>query len=335
MTGISRSNTQLDEDCKTQVFSVSESLGTISGSNSFNPTQYEINPGSATMFPVLSREAAQWEKYRFRKLEFEYRTSINEFATNAYGRVILGVDYDATDPPPNSQQQAENSRPVGAQVPYVNFRVRCKPADMHDITKWKFVRPGAVPGDADVRLFDVGTLNVCTQGNVNSNTIGELWVHAEGDFKNQVSEALGQPPQNFRIAQFQDNAFTHPVSATPFTLPMPQQVANPLGITNAAGLFTLPVGNYLIRFDALVSASGAISNSNTGLYVGGVLLGPGPSPNAPSFVISTPGTGTNLTYGQSEFVQISNPAQQQVTLIGDTTATGTITHIGTIIFQAV
>jgi len=143
-----------------QPFNGSESLGRFNGSLNFTETQFAINPGQAVTFPWLSQEAKLWEKYEFDKLEFEFRTTINEFSANAFGRVILGVDYDASDPPPSSRSQAEISRPVTAQAPYFNQRLVLRKEDMHDTVRKHYVRPGNLPGSADIKMYDVGVLNL-------------------------------------------------------------------------------------------------------------------------------------------------------------------------------
>jgi len=333
MTGISRSNAQFEMDVKEQTFSVSESLGAVYGSQVFAALQYPINPGQAITFPVLSADALHWEKYRFRKLEFEFRTTINEFATNAYGRVVLSVDYDATDPPPVNLTQAENSRPVSAQVPYTNFVVGLKPSDMHDVMRWKYVRSGSVPGNADIRLYDIGNLNLCAVGNINSNQVGELWVHADGEFKNQVIESTSVPPTNYTVTSFYDNTNIVVTSGVPVTFQLAAMRANGIGVNITAGTMTLPVGNYVATYWANISTTGTITTSELQLVVGGSPVGVGVlGANGAEFF-----QATGLSYvspSASAFFEITNPSTP-VLLQGDVTFTGTCVGSASIIFALV
>lgn len=67
------------------------SFAPVSGTTAFN--QY-INPGNSDMFPGLSIEAARYEKFRIRKLRFEFVTN----STTANGGVVaMAIDYDSLD----------------------------------------------------------------------------------------------------------------------------------------------------------------------------------------------------------------------------------------------
>jgi hypothetical protein len=255
-----------------QPFVGSESLGRFNGSIGFTETQFPINPGQAGTFPWLSQEAKLWEKYEFDKLEFEFRTTINEFSANALGRVILGVDFDASDPAPSNRSQAEISRPVTAQAPYYNQRLVLRKEDMGEVCKYHYVRPGVLPGQSDIKFYDVGVLNFGTDGNINANEVGELWVHYAGTFKNQILESTTTAPSNFSVAQFSQSgaAITSGVSTN---LPLATQDANGIQAVNTAGSIVLPPGNYLadvvVRLDAATNLSlSAVTFRKNGAGVG-------------------------------------------------------------------
>jgi len=253
--GISNVQGQRTDIPLKQPFVGSESLGRFNGSVAFAETQFPINPGQAGTFPWLSQEAKLWEKYEFDKLEFEFRTTINEFSTNALGRIILGVDYDASDPAPSTRSQAEISRPVTAQAPYFNQRLILRKEDMGEVCKYHFVRPGSLPGQSDIKFYDVGVLNFGTDGNVNTNEVGELWVHYSGHFKNQILESVTTAPTNFSVAQFQTADSPALTSSVAFVLPLSTAQFNGLGVVNTAGSLVLPAGNYIVDATDQVSAA--------------------------------------------------------------------------------
>jgi hypothetical protein len=237
-----------------QSFAGSESLGRFNGSATFTETQFPINPGQAGTFPWLSQEAKLWEKYEFDSLRFEFRTTINEFSANALGRVILGVDFDAADPPPSSRSQAEISRPVTAQAPYFNQVLTLRKQDMCDTNRRHYVRPGILPGGSDIKTYDVGNLNFGTDGNVNANEVGEIWVHYTGKFYVQVLESVLTAPNNNQVAEF-SNGSQVGVSGAPQTLQLATQLANGIGAVNTAGSILLPAGNYLVDFISVATAA--------------------------------------------------------------------------------
>lgn len=275
MRGISNVHGQrLDIPLK-QPFYGSESLGRFNGSVAFTEIQLPINPGQAGVFPWLSQEAKLWEKYQFDKLEFEFRTTINEFSANALGRVILGVDFDASDPAPSTRSQAEISRPVTAQAPYFNQRLVLRKEDMDDVCGYHFVRPGSLPGQSDIKFYDVGVLNFGTDGNVNANEVGELWVHYAGTFKNQVLESTTAGPTNFSQSSFRDAAPVALTSTLTKISPLATADINGLGIVNAAGVFTVPPGNYLVSY--MNQSTAATNMTAYQMAASGSLVNPAPS----------------------------------------------------------
>jgi hypothetical protein len=245
-------NTQIPLE---QSFAGSESRGRFNGSATFTETQFPINPGQAGTFPWLSQEAKLWEKYEFDSLKFEFRTTINEFSTNALGRVILGVDFDAADPPPSTRSEAEISRPVTAQAPYFNQMLTLRKQDMSDTVKRHYVRPGNLPGGSDIKMYDVGNLNFGTDGNVNANEVGELWVHYTGKFFVQVLEATITPPNNNQVVLLQQVAPLSLSTGVNTVIPFDTEIANGLAAVNSAGSIVLPEGNYVIDAQATYTTS--------------------------------------------------------------------------------
>lgn len=257
----------------TQSFAGSESLGRFNGSVAFTETQFPVNPGQAGTFPWLSKEAILWEKYEFDKLEFEFRTTINEFSANALGRVILGFDFDASDPPPASRSQAEISRPVTAQAPYFNQRLQIRKQDMSDVCKKHYVRAGNLPGSSDIKMYDVGVLNFGTDGNVNANEVGELWVHYSGTFHVQILDSVTTPPTNFSAAMFQSSGAESMATGVAFQPLIATAVTNGLGAVNTAGSIVLPAGNYMFSCQATETYSTDVQSVDLQIRKNGVLIG--------------------------------------------------------------
>lgn len=312
-------NTQIPLE---QPFAGSESLGRFNGSATFTETQFPINPGQAGTFLWLSQEAKLWEKYEFDSLQFEFRTTINEFSSNALGRVILGVDFDASDPPPSSRSQAEISRPVTAQAPYFNQKLTLRKQDMCDTMKRRYVRPGNLPGGSDIKMYDVGNLNFGTDGNINSNEVGELWVHYSGRFFDQVLESVTTPPINYQVALFQSNGLEAQVSGVPKTLALATAVANGIGAVNTAGSIVLPEGNYLVDYVNSMQAATNGTSFSVALDVngGGVVSS---TFAAASTALVTAYTGSGSWWYQSN-------GTSALTLVSNITGTGAVSATGTL-----
>jgi hypothetical protein len=144
----------------------------VPGSVAFSATQNSINPGLPGLFPWLSGVAQRFESYVFEALKFDYET---ESATSATGTALLALDYDASDAAPTTKTQAMAYRSSVRSPAWSNCQLTSLKEDLAK-QKSYFVRRGAVPANADVKLYDVGNLNVCTIGQANANTIGELYV---------------------------------------------------------------------------------------------------------------------------------------------------------------
>jgi len=145
----------------------------VSPNNGFNDTSFSIQPGNSIMFPWLSTIAENYESYRFHSLSFEYETMC---ATSQAGKLVMAVDFDASDAPPiNKTQLMADHNAVSSAV----WQECCYKASKEDLNKFgpqKFVRTGNVAA-TDIKTYDIGNLQVATQGAGGSSvTVGELYV---------------------------------------------------------------------------------------------------------------------------------------------------------------
>jgi hypothetical protein len=234
---------------------------TVANQPNFNNTAYAINPGQATTFPWLSLQAKQWEKYQFKMLEFYFKREVSEFATaGSAGKVIMSVDFDAADSPPGTKQQMEDTIPHVDGMPCENITMRLPPAQMHPMNSIsKYVRPGGLPGNSDIKTYDVGNLNVATQGITQNVEVGELRVRYICVFSVPVLESTNSFPQNNQIALFQSTVADAEAltTATQHQALLVHSKFNGLQIVNTAGSFVPPSGNYLVSGLFNIAASGS------------------------------------------------------------------------------
>jgi hypothetical protein len=154
---------------------------TTSASGAYKLDRLQINPGILDSFPWLSQIAANYESYRFAKLEFKFKTSM---PTTASGFVMYTPDSDPTEQSPTEkkiQLQMEHTKrcPVwndmSLPIPVSRFLDRYKEY---------YVRDGPVnnQGVVDLKLYDACSLYISTEqvtlpGVFNTPVdIGELWV---------------------------------------------------------------------------------------------------------------------------------------------------------------
>lgn len=153
----------------------------IKSSSDFNVTSFPLNPGLPTTFPWLSGVAAQYEKYEFLGLIFEFVTTSSAIAANspALGSVSMATNYDARDPTFVSKQQIESYEFSISGSPCRNLvhMIECGKGSM--AREGNYIRTpvmnSTVEG-AGIQLYDVGNFQIATQGMSQEYTIGELYV---------------------------------------------------------------------------------------------------------------------------------------------------------------
>jgi hypothetical protein len=163
-----------------------EFLSDVVGSVGFTNTTYNINPGLVRTFPWLSLIAADFEEYDLEGLVFEYRptsgTAVSA-TSSALGVVILATDYDAIDPAFTTKQQMESYEYANSTVPFSGCIHPVECLKKLNVLGSQYVRTGAVPTDADIRLYDLGLFQIATAGMQSVYTVGELWVSYDAVFR--------------------------------------------------------------------------------------------------------------------------------------------------------
>jgi len=296
----------------------------VSNTAAYTNVAYPINPGQAVMFPWLNKEAQLYEKYMFTQLSFSFLTETNEFQAVAVGKVILAVDYDASDAPPASKIQVEDSEPNKTCAPYQNMILTCRPSDINGSIGWHYVRPAGLPGATDIKTYDCGNLNVGVSANGGNGTkIGELWVKYRGVFKDRVLESITTAPANNSVSYLTSAAGGEtPVSTANYQLLLANALnINGLGIVNTAGSMVPPAGNYLVDSCALCDSTLAITSFTTALEKNGAII-PGDDTNFTvdlgAAAVCTEITGTNSNYvtanGTDAFTLVMNMTSAGVLL---------------------
>lgn len=176
-----------------------EYVGDIAGTVSFTNRNFPINPGLNGTFPWLSQVAAAFEQYRFRGMIWEFKSTSADSVINAQpnvgmGTVVMATQYNSLDPGFTNKIEMENYEYANSSKPAVSFIHPVECALNQTPNTPLYVRTGAIPADADERLYDMGNFNVATSGlAADGGVIGELWVTFEIELfkpKFQFNEAL-------------------------------------------------------------------------------------------------------------------------------------------------
>lgn len=148
-----------------------------------------ISPSNPLLFPWLSGISKNYESYKFEQLSFQYQPACS---STLPGLVMMGVDYDAADPPPTSKAQLqsyEDSVKVNSWMECVHVSKK------RNLQKYpNYFTDFTVSQDVSVpsanRQNYVGTLTVATIGQGSKPIIGELYV----DYTIRLeTPQLGQP----------------------------------------------------------------------------------------------------------------------------------------------
>lgn len=165
-----------------------EYIADITASTTFVNRTYDINPGLSGSFPYLSQIAKAFELYRMRGLVYEFKSMssdsvLSSGASTALGTVALATQYNSLSAPFTNLIALENHEFSNACKPSCDMLhpVECKKS-LVSVSEL-YTRTGSVPDNADIRLYDLGQLNVATSGMQNAvGVIGQLWCTYEIEF---------------------------------------------------------------------------------------------------------------------------------------------------------
>jgi hypothetical protein len=238
-----------------------EYIGEVTGASTaanFQTTAYSVNIGQSATFPWGAGVVKNnFEKYQFDYIRFYYKRESSEFATAATtGKVMLSFDSDASDPPPSSKQQVEDTDPHADGMPCENIQLDIPAQMLRRMNDGFYIRPAGLPGANDIKTYDVGNLYVSTQGlGANSATVGELHVRYRVRVFFPILENQAGAPANNSVALFQTTTTEPITTATPTNLLLATATTNGLGVVNTSGSLALPVGNYLVDCGVVVNDS--------------------------------------------------------------------------------
>jgi hypothetical protein len=213
-----------------------------SGSGAFQLTSIPVNPGFATTFPWLQALANNFESYKFHRLVFHFRT---EASSATVGKVILVVDFDASDTAPVNKAGLLANRVKGDGAPWQTFAVRCDSQDLNKFGPQRFVRSTALAANLDIKTYDVANLYIATQGFATTATPGEVWVEYDVEL---MTPDINTSLESEKIVGSTAISSTSPFGTAPIVTGVP--VATPSGqnITFADG------GQFLV--DLLLTGTG-------------------------------------------------------------------------------
>lgn len=164
-----------------------EFLTDVPSSISFSSVTYPLNPGIDGSFPWLARVAQNFEEWLPRGIVVEYRTTSSDTllaANPALGSVIIATQYNSVNPDFTNKQQMENYEGAISCKPSVSMIHQVETKRSQTQQDEFYIRTAAPPANADLRLYDLGKVQVATVGSqANGNIIGEIWISYEVELR--------------------------------------------------------------------------------------------------------------------------------------------------------
>lgn len=218
-----------------------------------------LNPGLAASFPWLSNEAQGWESYRFNRLRFIW---VPSSGTAVAGNIIMGPDYDASDPAPLAETFLSSYTDCEEANVWSRFAADLEPALLNSTTRSRYVRSGPIPAGTDIKLYDAGNFFVASTDDAAANA-GKLWVEYDITLFNPQTPGGGFPASTTASGQ------TALTAAAPFgTDPI---IRGNIGMSIAGSLLTIQgalVGTVIcITAHAAGTVMTAFSNTAVGATV--------------------------------------------------------------------
>jgi len=174
--------------------------------SSFQVVAYSLNPGLPSLLPWGSGIADNYEEYEIMGMVVCYRpTSGNATGANTtLGEVLIATNYNAGAPNFANAQQMLNSEYATQTKPSDSafHMIECEP-HKNPVSEL-YVRTGSVPTGEDVKTYDLGKLQVATQGcQTNSQQLGEIWITYDIAFYKPVLGGIGSgnsiPTDHFQL----------------------------------------------------------------------------------------------------------------------------------------
>lgn len=248
-----------------------ERIAPVLGSVAFQATSIAINPALPAVFPWVALHATLYDKYRFKKLVFRFKTTRG---SNSPGNMILSFDSDVMDPVATSALEMSQSAKY-ADGPVWSMLTLSVPCDK----EWRFTRSGVV-ANTDQKTYDLGRLTVATEGCADALAHGYIEVDYILEVKHKQSLLAGGVSQftNRTVLEaFNINSATISTTPTPLVFP---SVSNPLNaVAQGAGGYLLKAGSYLVNAFINDGIPGGATQAILELLVGGVKIATGSTGN--------------------------------------------------------
>lgn len=174
-------------DQRELVFSVS----TQPTSDSFSVVSFAVNPGLSSLFPILSRNAQCYTRYKMR-FNIEFVSSVGTAAT---GNILIAIDRNRSEGPPVSVNRMMSyagavQSNIWSTACYPTNRSMIRPSEKMLYTRYGSILPGE-----DINLYDmcnvfIGLTGVDSTAFPAGTSIGQIYITYQCKFYDQRVEDI-------------------------------------------------------------------------------------------------------------------------------------------------
>jgi len=288
----------------TVVVTKREFIGLVTSSSAYSITNsYYVNPANKELFPWLSEQATQYEKYKFRRISFEFVAST---PTTTPGQLMMIPVYDSKTRPPDSESMALQYEDSQSCNVFMNCSCALKPARLN---RPLYIRNSIQAGD--IRTSDVAEMFIAIAGTTDTGSrLGQLWIDYEVELISPIVMPLVPSCSNISVLELANNLssfYAAPANGTTYVLALDTdnfvfthdglQLSKYINVNN--GEWDLPRSTILYTFEAFLS-------NNTGAA--------GSTATVKCDVQFNVGTSVNWnTTGKAYFQQAATTASQSTT----------------------
>lgn len=136
-----------------------------------------INPGLSETFPLASKFAQYYEEYEMVQMIVKFRSVLTEGNTSAAGTVMIATSYNPSSAAFSDKRSVENSgsSASGKVTDVIIAGIECDPRK-NAMGATLYTRYSALPPGADAQSYDMGFIQICTQGAPVGLVLGEIWI---------------------------------------------------------------------------------------------------------------------------------------------------------------
>ena len=217
-----------------------------------------INPGIATAVPWLSQHAKLYEKYRFKKLVYRFKTVS---PTTAAGQIMLGWEMDpADDLPVNAAAMAQLAKYADGPVwQKLSLSIPCD-------QEWRYIaETESLNAGQDKRMAHLGRFNVALADCDTVAAKGYIEVEYVVEFKGKAT-ATGAVSPSRQVVQFRNSA----AEVVGGDIRLTDIPGNVFGTPSASGGILLKPGNYMITAQPLGGSGGPTTGGYFTVFNAGV-----------------------------------------------------------------